>query len=61
MTDHSHHFDRLSGYCDCGLRDDGSYMRPTSGNRLRPAHGTIAALDEARIDQIIHDMKAAHA
>lgn len=58
---HIHRFDPVSGYCDCGVRDDGSYVRPTSGRRLRHAHGVIPALDEQRIDQIIQDMKAARA
>lgn len=54
---HIHRFDPTSGYCNCGVRDDGSFVRLSSGRRLRPARGTIQALDEQRIDQVITSMK----
>lgn len=56
---HAHQFDRISGYCECGVRDDGSFVRLKSGTRFRYPPGVNPALDERRIDQIIQAMKEA--
>ena len=57
MTDHSHRFDQLSGWCSCGLREDNRFLKKAVLVRYQPGYNP--ALDEQHIDQIIQTMKGA--
>ena len=54
---HSHRFDQISGWCSCGLRDDGRLL--IRSDIVRQAPGYQPALQDRLIDQTIQTMKDA--
>ena len=48
MPDHTHHFDPISGWCNCGYRDDGRLISKT-GEVFRPGPNyTLQQLEQFR-------------